>query len=269
MKRFIPLLLRALWVYRGFVLTSIHREFHSKYRESLFGAVWAVVNPLAMIVVYTVIFSQLMRTSLPGHQDNPLAFSVYLCAGVLTWGLFAEMLGRLNTVFLDNANLIKKASFPRICLPAIVTGSALLNFAIIMVLYLIFLLLSGNWPGWVIFSVLPLLVLQIIFTLGLGILLGTVNVFFRDVNQMTSVVLQFWFWLTPIVYSLQALPSTVQHALVYNPMFPLIDGYQRIFLLHLPPQWSTLIPTAALTLLLLIIGFVFFIRRVGEMVDEL
>jgi lipopolysaccharide transport system permease protein len=172
-------------------------------------------------------------------------------------------------VFLDNANLIKKASFPRICLPAIVTGSALVNFGIIMTLYLVFLLLSGNWPGWVVLWALPLLALQILFTLGLGILLGTVNVFFRDVSQMTGVVLQFWFWLTPIVYTLQALPPVVQNALAYNPMLPIIDGYQRIFLQHLPPQWPSLAMPAAVTLVLLVLGFVFFMRRVGEMVDEL
>jgi len=262
-------MLRALWSFRGLVFSSIAREFHGKYRASLFGALWSVINPLAMILVYTVIFSQLMRASLPGYQDNPLAFSIYLCAGVLTWGLFAEMLGRLNTVFLDNANLIKKANFPRICLPAIVTGSALVNFGIIMALYLAFLLVTGNWPGWVVLWALPLLVLQILFTLGLGILLGTVNVFFRDVSQMTGVVLQFWFWLTPIVYTLQALPLTVQNALSYNPLVPIIEGYQRIFLQHLPPHWSTLIMPVTVTLVFLVVGFVFFMRRVGEMVDEL
>jgi lipopolysaccharide transport system permease protein len=262
-------MIRAIWAYRGFIRGSVQREFQIKNRNSLLGAAWNIINPLAMILVYTIIFNQLMRTNLPKHQDNPLAFSIYLCAGVLTWGLFAEMLGRLNTVFLDNANLIKKASFPRICLPAIVTGSALVNFGIFMALYLAFLLVSGNWPGWVVLWALPLLALQILFTLGLGIFLGTLNVFFRDVSQMTGVVLQFWFWLTPIVYTLQALPTSVQNALAYNPMLPIIDGYQRIFLQHLPPQWPSLAMPAVITLILLVLGFVFFMRRVGEMVDEL
>ncbi len=74
-------MLRALWAYRGLEISSIEREFHGKYRASLFGAVWAVLNALAMILVYTVLFSLLMRTSLPGHQDNPLAFSIYLLQG--------------------------------------------------------------------------------------------------------------------------------------------------------------------------------------------
>jgi lipopolysaccharide transport system permease protein len=262
-------MLEALWVYRGFVFASIARDFNVKYRVSLFGALWAVLNPLAMILVYTIIFSQIMKARLPGHPDNPYAFSIYLCAGVITWGLFAEMLGRLATVFLDNSNLIKKSSFPRICLPAIVTGSALINFAVIMGLYLTFLLVTGNWPGWVMLSALVLLLLQILFALGLGILLGTVNVFFRDVAQATGVVLQFWFWLTPVVYTVDSLPDAVRPILAFNPMLPLINGYQRIFLLHESPDWDTLAVPLAAAVVLLGLGFVFFTRRAGEMMDEL
>ena len=102
--------LRALWAYRGFILGSVQREFQSKYRNSLLGAAWTVINPLAMIVVYTVIFSQLMRSKLPG-LDTTFGYSIYLCAGTLTWGLFAEITGRAQNTFLENANLLKKLKF--------------------------------------------------------------------------------------------------------------------------------------------------------------
>lgn len=95
-----PVMFRSLWAYRGFVWSSVLREFNGKYRESLFGAFWSVANPLSMIIVYTVIFSQLMRATLPGQEQVPFAFSIYLCAGVITWGLFAEMLARLTTTRL-------------------------------------------------------------------------------------------------------------------------------------------------------------------------
>ena len=100
-------MLKALWAYRGFILGSVKREFQSKYRNSLLGAAWNIINPLAMIVVYTVIFAQVMQAKLPGINST-FAYSIYLCAGVLTWGLFAEMVGRGQNVFLDNANLLKK-----------------------------------------------------------------------------------------------------------------------------------------------------------------
>lgn len=262
-------MLQALWTFRGFVIGSVQREFNGKYRESMLGAFWSVANPLAMIMIYTVVFGQLMRPTLAGHENRPFAFSVYLCAGVITWGLFAEMLGRLNSVFLEHANLIKKANFPRVCLPVIVALSALLNFAIVFGLYLLFLLLIGQWPGWPILAVLPLLALQVLFTLGLGILLGTLNVFFRDVGQLTGIVLQFWFWLTPIVYTLTALPPMAQSLIRFNPMMPLISGYQRIFLDHQWPIWGSLWPLILVSLFLLMLGGRFFLSRAGEMVDEL
>lgn len=262
-------MLKALWGYRGFVWSSVMREFHGKYRESLLGAFWSVANPLTMIVIYTVVFGQLMRPSLPGHEKTPFAFSIYLCAGVITWGLFAEMLGRLNGVFLEHGNLIKKSNFPRICLPAIVAASALVNFGIVFSLYLAFLALIGHWPGWALLALVPLLALQLLFTLGLGIFLGTLNVFFRDVGQMTGVVLQFWFWLTPVVYVFDSLPTAARALLQYNPLQPLIVAYQTVFLNQHAPDFSSLAPLAVLTALLIILSARFFMSRVGELVDEL
>ena len=97
-------MVKALWNYRGFISGSVKREFQSKYRNSLLGALWTVLNPLAMIVVYTVIFSEVMKARLPG-VDSVFGYSIYLCAGILTWGFFAELVGRSQTVFIDNANL--------------------------------------------------------------------------------------------------------------------------------------------------------------------
>ena len=111
-----------------------------------------------------------------------------------------------NERIIDNGNLIKKSNFPRICLPLIVVLSAALNFAIVMAIYLVFLALIGHWPGLPLLAVVPLLLLQTAFAAALGVLLGTLNVFFRDVGQFTGVVLQFWFWLTPIASPRGALP---------------------------------------------------------------
>lgn len=262
-------MLKALWAYRRFVWSSVLRDFNARYRESLLGAFWAVASPLAMIVIYTVIFGQLMRPTLAGHQNTPFAFSIFLCAGVLTWGLFAEMLGGLNGVFLAYGNLIKKANFPRICLPAIVVLSALVNFAIVMTIYLTFLALIGHWPGWSLLALVPLLALQILFALGLGVFLGTLNVFFRDVGQLTGIVLQFWFWLTPIIYTASSLPPAARRVLELNPMAPLMQAYQTIFLERQWPAWGPLLPLLVLTLIFLVLGASFFLRRVGELVDEL
>jgi lipopolysaccharide transport system permease protein len=258
----------SVWRYRGFVLGSIKREFQSKYRNSLLGAAWTVLNPLAMIVVYTVIFSQVMGNRLPG-SGSPFAYSIYLCAGVLTWGLFAEITSRSQSVFLEHANLIKKLQFPRLCLPLIVVLNALINFAIIFGLFSVFLVLSGNFPGWIYAALLPVLLLQILFAIGLGMILGVLNVFFRDVGQFFTILLQFWFWFTPIVYPVATLPASVRALLVWNPMAAVVVAYQDILVRGQAPAWGSLLPVTVLGLACCALGLHLFRKRAGEMVDEL
>jgi lipopolysaccharide transport system permease protein len=259
---------RGVWTYRGFILGSVRREFQSKYRNSLLGAVWTVLNPLALILVYTVIFAQVMRAKLPGVESS-FAYSIYLCAGILTWGLFAEITGRAQTVFLDNANLIKKISFPRICLPVIVVINAMINFAVIFSLFTAFLIISGNFPGWVFVAVVPLLLVQVMFSIGLGMILGVLNVFFRDVGQFFGIFVQFWFWFTPIVYPLSILPETIRGLLIFNPLAPIIAAYQGILVNQLWPDWQSLVPVTLISVGLCVFGMLLFRKRAGEMVDEL
>ncbi|MBU9262808.1 Teichoic acid translocation permease protein TagG [Burkholderia multivorans] len=261
-------MLRALWAYRGFILGSVKREFQSKYRNSLLGAAWTVLNPLAMIVVYTVIFSQVMRARLPG-VDSSFAYSIHLCAGVLPWGMFVEIVSRAQNAFIDNANLIKKLSFPRLCLPVIVVANALVNFAIVFGLFVAFLVMTGNFPGVAFAAVIPLLVLLTLFAIGLGITLGVLNVFFRDVGQFFGIVLNFWFWLTPIVYSIDILPKPVQGWMQFNPMASLIQAFQVVMMEGKWPEWSRLWLVIALGVGLCLIGFSLFRKHAGEMVDEL
>ena len=260
---------RAVWNFRGFVFGSVKREFQSRYRNSLLGAAWTVLNPLAMIVVYTVIFTQIMRAKLPG-VDSTFAYSIYLTAGVVTWGFFAEIVGRAQNVFIEHANLIKKLSFPRISLPVIVVLNAAVNFSIIFSLFLAFLLLTGTFPGIYILGVIPVLVIQTAFAIGLGISAGVLNVFFRDVGQFLNVLLQFWFWLTPIVYPASILPESIQSAILgYNPMAPIIGAYQGVFVYRQWPDWFSLgIPTVVASVLC-VLGLRLFRKRAGEMVDEL
>ncbi|GGY08095.1 ABC transporter permease [Massilia dura] len=261
-------MLSGVWRYRGFISGSLKREFQSKYRNSLLGATWTVLNPLAMIVVYTVIFAQVMHSRLQG-VDSTFAYSIYLCAGVLTWGLFAEITGRAQTVFLENANLIKKLQFPRICLPIIVVLNALLNFAIIFGLFTIFLVTTDNFPGWVFLALAPVLLVLILFAIGIGMVLGVLNVFFRDVGQFFTILLQFWFWFTPIVYSPSILPEGVRDLVKYNPMAPVIMACQSILVHGRMPDWESLLPVTVLAVVFCVLGMHLFRKRAGEMVDEL
>lgn len=263
-----PPYLFDIYQFRGFILGSVKREFASRYRNSMLGAAWLVLQPLAQILVYTLIFASVMRTRLPGI-DSTFGYSIFLCAGILTWGLFAEIVGRSQNMFIDNANLLKKLSFPRIVLPIIVVLSACLGFSIIFGLFTVFLVVSNSFPGWVYLALAPILLVHVIFAVGLGMNIGVLNVFFRDVGQFFGIVLQFWFWLTPIVYPLSTLPDWAQKLIMWNPMTLIILAYQDILVRGELPHWQQLAPVFIVGMLLCAVGLQLFRKRAGEMVDEL
>ncbi len=260
--------LKALWNYRGFILGSVQREFQEKYRNSLLGALWTVLGPLSNILIYTVIFSQIMKSRLPGVERS-FAYGIYLCAGVVLWGLFVEIVTRCQTVFLAHANLIKKLNFPKICLPIIVTLNALVNFAIIFLLFLLFLLVTHSLPGKAILYTPLLVLLVIVMACGLGIFLGVLHVFFRDVGQLLNIVLQFWFWFTPVVYPMSILSVRVKAWVAYNPMTALIQSMQNIYLFDRAPIWGDLLYPGLLALVFALLALRLFRSKAGEIVDEL
>ena len=261
-------LLRECWQFRGFILSSVKRDFVSRYLGTHLGFFWAIAQPLAMILIYTLVFATIMKPALPGH-DSRFAYSIYLCAGILIWQLFSELLNRSVGIFVHNAALLKKVNLPKLALPVVVALSGLSNFAVIVVLFLGFLLAIGSFPSGAILALIPVLVLVVALALGLGLLLGTINVFYRDIGQTTSMLLQFWFWLTPIVYPGRTLPEPFAAVLAWNPMWPIVRFAQAIFLENQVPDWSGLAYPTTVAAVLLVLGLFAFRRLSGEIVDEL
>jgi lipopolysaccharide transport system permease protein len=209
-----------------------------------------------------------MKSRLPG-EPGAFGYSIYLCAGVLTWGLFSEITTRAQNVFLENANLMKKLSFPRLCLPVTVVANSLLNFGIVFGLFALFLVLSGNFPGPPFLAMAPLILVLVLFSVGLGITLGVLNVFFRDVGQFFGIFVTFWFWLTPIVYPASILPEEMRPLMSLNPMAGFMAACQGILLHGQWPRWADVWPIALLALVFCALGLRLFRSRVGEMVDEI
>lgn len=261
-------LLRECWEFRGFIASSVKRNFVSRYLGTQLGFFWAIAQPLAMILIYTLVFAQLMRPSLPGHA-SPYAYSIYLCSGILIWQLFSDLFRRSVSIFVQNAGLLKKVNLPKLSLPVVVALSGVANFSVILVLFLAFLAIVGSFPTQAIAAIVPLLLLVVALALGLGLLLGTVNVFYRDIEQVSDIVLQFWFWLTPIVYVHSALPPFLASLLALNPMTPIVQFAHAVFLEDHVPSWTTLAYPAAMSTLLMLGGAAMFKKLSGEIVDEL
>lgn len=261
--------LRALYTYRAFILGNIKRELKNQYQNSLLGRLWLILSPLAMILVYTLIFSNVMQARMGGYS-NHFAYGMYLCAGILPWGYFTAVLQRTTDVFVQNANMIKKSYFPRIVLPFTILGMETVNFLITMGLFFAFLIFNGIMPWQTIAWFLPILIIQQALALSLGVFLGVLNAFFRDIGKLLSVVLQFWFWFTPIVYLKDIIPEQFRNiALTINPMFALIDSYQRIIMRNEAPIGSNLILPASCAIVMLILAYFIHKKLANELVDVL
>lgn len=257
---------KSLWHFRGFVWNSVLRDQQLRYRRSVLGALWTVAQPLALILIYTVVFGSVMRH--PGMGESAFDYPVYLCSGILTWNLFADLISRLTGVFNEHAHLLRKVQLPKLAFPVIATGACLLNFAIVMAVFFVFLLFAGRMPGVAALALLPVLAIQLAFALGLGVVLGSLNVFFRDVQQALGIALQLWFWLTPIVYVPAILSERTVAMLSWNPIWPLMNAYRSILVHDQWPVWETLVFPAALSVGLLAAGALVFKRLQNEILDE-
>lgn len=228
-----------------------------------------IINPLAQAAIFALVLAQVLSAKLSGMADNKFAYAIYLMAGLLAWSLFSEVISRCLTLFIENGNLLKKIVFPRICLPLIVTGSALLNNLLLLAAIIVVFALLGHVPGMQI-SWLPfLLLLTVAFALGIGLILGTLNVFIRDIGQVVPVVLQLIFWFTPIVYPPSVVPGYLREWMAVNPMFWVVQGYQNVILFNVPPPFAQLGWISLITVVLLGIALFMFRRAGSEMADVL
>lgn len=261
-------MLLALWQYRHFILSSIRSELKSRVVRSRLGALWFILHPLAQATIFALVLAEVMGAKFP-NIESKAAYPIYLMAGIAAWGLFSEILNRCLNIFTEYGNMLKKISFPRLCLPIIVWGSALINHILLLLAIAVVFLFFGHYPG-VTWLVIPLGVLLIsLFAFGLGVMLGVFNVFTRDVGQVMSVIMQMWFWLTPIVYPYEILPQKLRWIADINPMVALVGIYQNALLYNRWPDLTALWLPAVISISLFMFSFVLFRKASPELVDVL
>lgn len=261
-------LFRAIYNYRLFVLSSIKNDLRVRFIQSKLGSLWIVIHPLMQVLIFALILSEVLSAKLPGI-DNKYAYALYLMAGIVCWTLFSETVSKCLTLFIDNGNLMKKMAFPRICLPLIAAGTMLVNNILLLAAVFVVFAVLGHFPGLQALWLPALIAITMMLAMGIGLLLGTMNVFMRDIGQVVPVILQALFWLTPVVYQIDILPKTLQHWFKYNPMYPLVTSYQNILVFDKQPMWGELGLLAGVSLLILFSALVVFRRASPEMVDAL
>jgi len=261
-------LLLDLWNYRYFIISTIKTELKTRFARSKLGGFWMILHPLAMVLIYALVLSQIMTAKLPG-VGSQYAYPIYLLSGIVVWTQFIEIVGRLLNVFVENANLLKKVSFPKLALPLIVIGSALINFLMLFVVMFVVFGILGHFPYQALLWLLPLLLLTIGLASGIGLFFGILNVFIRDIGQAMNIVLQFWFWLTPIVYMITIVPQKYQIFLSLNPMTGIVEGFHNVLLYDKAPDLDKLIYPSIVATVFLMLAFILFYKAREEMADVL
>jgi lipopolysaccharide transport system permease protein len=238
----------TLFRYRALIQSLVSRELVARYRGSVLGFMWSFVNPLLLLLTYTVVFTVIVRNQQPEIQP----YFLFLFCGILPWTWFQASLAQSAGVIIANANLIKKVLFPAEVLPTVTVLANLAHFVLGLPILLAFLAWKGKL-GWMALALpLPMLV-QLVLSLGLALLLSALTVHFRDIQDILGHVLHLWFFGTPIIYSYAALGegSALRQVLRLNPMTHVIVTYQQMLFLGRVDHWRGL-------LLALLVGVVAF-----------
>ena len=233
---------RGLLAHRRYVWQGALAELRHRYAGTGLGVVWNVLHPLALIAVYSIVFTTLMRGRVPGVQaDNPFGYVLYLCSGLLPWLAFAECVTRGSNALNENASYLRKLPIPEQVFVARSAAAAALGLAISFGLLMLLSPLLGLKPGtaWLLLP-LPLLALMVM-GYGAALLAATLNVFFRDVGQLLTIGLQVVLWTAPIVYVAdgRVLPEWFVRLLPWHPLYPPLAAVRDLFLNHALPAAST------------------------------
>ena len=243
------------------------RDLKTRYAGSAAGVLWAVSAPLFTIVLFYLIFALVMKVRIPTLAGEG-GYFFYLLAGLLPWLTIAESVTRSLSSLIAQENFLQKLSFPIGVLAGTVVLTSVVPQLVGSVVYLVFLGAADMWPGWNLLLVVPLFICQTAMLLGMGLGLAVLAMHFRDLLQIVPVVLQFFFYMTPILYPKSMIPEKYHTWLLFNPVAPLMELYQSAYL-GFPVAFETWIALGFWTLLLGGGGWLFFRKLKGSLGDYL
>jgi ABC-2 type transport system permease protein/lipopolysaccharide transport system permease protein len=248
--------IRELWRARHLVRTLAERDFRVRYKQTVLGVAWAVLTPLALMVVFTVFFQRVAKVDTGGA---PYALFAYL--GLLPWTFFSTSVAQGGPTLLTNNQLLNKVYCPREVFPLASMTVGGIDSSIAVGMLGVLFVITSYMPKATSVWVPVMLVVQVVFTFAVTLIISASLVYFRDLRHVLPIVLQLGLFATPVAYGMNVVPANLQVPYsILNPLAPVIDGYRRTVLQGLPPDWHLLLPGAASAMVLLAVGYVFFKR---------
>lgn len=250
-----------LWAYRELIAALVARDVRIRYKQTVLGAAWAIIQPVVSMLIFTVIFGRLASIPSDGHP-----YSIFVYSALLPWMLFSGGVTACSQSLAASADLVSKVYFPRVIVPLASMGSALVDYAVAASVLVLLMLWHGTGVSAGIL-VAPLLLVGVIgFTLGVGLVLSALTVTYRDFRFVIPFMLQIWMFLTPVVYSVSLIPERWQWLLLLNPMTGYITGLRAAFLGG-EPDAAAVAASVLLTALVLVAGVAFFQRAERRFAD--
>ncbi len=260
-KARLPLDLRGLWAYRELLYFLTWRDIKVRYKQTLIGATWAILQPLFTMLVFTIFFGILI-----GVPSDGVPYPMFAYAGLLPWTFFANAVTNSSNSLIVNANLISKVYFPRIMIPAAAVAAGLMDLVIASVILIGLAFYYRVTLTWGILLLPFFVLLTTLLALGLGICVSALNVKYRDVRHALPFVLQSWMFMTPIIYPASVVPAQFQWALALNPMTGIVEGFRAaLYGGSLNPMAITI--SVVLTFLLLV-GSAYVFKRIERVVVD-
>ena len=242
------------------------RDFKERYVGTGLGQFWYIVSPLVMIFIYTVIFSDFMKMKM-NIVDNSYAYSIYLVPGLFAWTAFSTVVMRLNTSFFEKAGLIKKINVPMYSFQLSILLTETFTFVISMILGIGFLILVNQPITWTFLWLIPIIFFQSLFAFGLGVIFSLFTPFFKDMKEVVPIIIQLWFWMTPIIYMKSMIEHKYPFLLTYNPFYYFVEIYQNIFLYSKAPSLHSLLVIILESFIVLIISGYLYKKMVPTIKD--
>jgi lipopolysaccharide transport system permease protein len=252
---------KEIWRYRELLYFLTWRDVKVRYKQTVLGVLWVLLQPFVQLVIFSVIFGQVAQFDSEGFP-----YPVFLYAGLLPWMFFAQALNRSGQSVLQGRNIFTKVYFPRLILPMASVGASLVDFAVAFVILIGLMLYYGVVPGPGILMVVPLVMFTIFTALGVGTLISALNTAYHDFRFISRYMVKMWKWLTPVVYSVTVVPEKWRWALSLNPMAGLVDAY-RSAILGKPFEWGNLAISMAVATALFLVGALIFRRLESQFAD--
>jgi lipopolysaccharide transport system permease protein len=264
--------LRDLWIFRELIYFLTWRDLKVRYKQTLLGASWAILQPVLQMVVFTLLFDGLANLDSDG-----VPYPIFNYTALLPWGLFSKALSDAGKSLVQNRNMITKVYFPRLVIPLASVLGGVVDFAVAFVVLIGLMVYYHFTPGsgyqftpsWALLSLIPLLLLALVAALGASLWLSAANVLYRDIGYVLPFLSQIWFFATPIVYSSSSIPEQWRFLYALNPMVGVIDGFRWALLGTPAPNLSWIGASAVVALVLLVTGLVYFRRMERSFADEI